>query len=48
MTTQAVETKKHQEKQGDIGDKCANGADSGAVQLEHTVAYLPVPGRVEL
>ena len=48
MTTQAVETKEHHENQGDIGDKCANGAESDAVQVEYTVAYLPVPGRTEL
>jgi hypothetical protein len=48
MTTQAVETKEHYEKQGDIGDKCANGAEFDAVQVEYTVACLRVPGRPEL
>jgi hypothetical protein len=48
MTTQAVETKEHHENQGDIGDKCTNGAESDAVQVEYTVAPLPVPGRAEL
>ncbi len=48
MATQAVETKEHNEKQGDISDKRANGAESDAVQIEYTVVYLPVPGRVEL
>ena len=48
MTTQAVETKEHHENQDDISDKCANGAESDAVQVEYAVAYLPVPGRAEL
>ena len=48
MVTQAVEAKEHNEKQGDISDKHANGAQSDTIQIEYTVVYLPVPGRVEL
>jgi len=44
----AVETKEHHENQGDIGDKCANAAESDAVQVEGTIFYLRVPGRAEL
>jgi hypothetical protein len=48
MATQAVETKEHYKKQGGIGDKCADHAEFHAVQVEYTVVYLRVPGRVEL
>lgn len=48
ITTHAVETTEHHEKQGNIGDKCANGAEFDVVQVEYTVVYLRVPGRVEL
>jgi len=47
MMTQVVQTKEHDEKHYDIGDKCDNGAESDAVQVEHTAldvevtVYLP-------
>jgi hypothetical protein len=45
MTTsaQAVQTKEHDEKQDGVGSECDNGAESDAVQVEHTavVVYLP-------
>ena len=34
MTTHAVETQEHHEKQGDIGDKCANRAEFDTIQVE--------------
>ena len=48
MTTQTVQTKEHDGKQGDIGDKRANGTKSDAIHVDYTVARLPVPGGAEL
>jgi hypothetical protein len=46
MTSQAVQTKEHDEKHYDIGDKCDNGAESDAVQVKHTA--LDVKATVHL
>jgi hypothetical protein len=48
MTTHAVETEEHHEKQGHVCDKCADGAEFDALHVEYTVLYIPVPGRVKL
>lgn len=38
MSAQAVETKEHDEKQDGVSGECDNGAESDAVQVEHTAA----------
>jgi hypothetical protein len=38
MSSQAVQTKEHDEKQDSVGSECDNGAESDAVQVEHTAA----------
>ena len=49
MSAQAVQTKEHDEKQDGVCDKCDNGAESDAVQVEHTAGYGVVyPIRAEL
>jgi hypothetical protein len=36
MSAQAVQTKKHDEKQDGVDSECDNRAESDAVQVEHT------------
>ena len=36
MSAQAVQTKEHDEKQDGVGGECDDGAESDAVQVEHT------------
>jgi hypothetical protein len=41
MSTQAVQTEEHDEKQDDVGHKRDNGAESDAIQVVHTAVYPP-------